>query len=117
MSSPDFPSEILKLNAIINKAGGQTACTDLLPHEIQQIKNAQMNNHVKIKELTQKNDMLYQKIAFFHQMINIMKAFHNQVQRVFNVMQNGFQNLKKQTAKYEENLLQIYSIDLTDVKT
>ena len=49
-------------------------------------------------------------------MINAMRAFHNQVQRVSNIMQNGFQNLKRQTAEYEENLLQIYDIDLTDVK-
>ena len=46
-----------------------------------------------------------------------MKAFHNQIQRAFNVIQNEFQNLKRQTAEYEGNLLQIYNIDLTDVKT
>ena len=39
MSSSGFPSEILDLDAIINKAGGQTTHTDLLPHEVWQIKN------------------------------------------------------------------------------
>ena len=60
ISSSGFLSKISELDAIINKAGGWTICTDLLPHEIWQIKNTQINNHVKIKELTQKNDMLHQ---------------------------------------------------------
>ena len=77
ISSPGFPPEILNLDAIINKAGGQTVCTDLLSHEVQQIKNAQINNHIRIKKLTWENSMLHQKIAFLHWMINIMKAFHN----------------------------------------
>ena len=90
ISSSGFPSEISDLNAIINKAEGWIVYTDLLSHEIWWIKNAQVNNHVRIEKLTWKNDMFCQKIAFLCWMINAMRAFHNQVQRVFNVMQNGF---------------------------
>ena len=117
MSSPGFPPEISDLDAIINKAGGRTARTDLLPHEVRRTKNAQVNNHVRIEELTRENGMLRQEIAFLRRMINAMRAFHNQVQRASNVMQDGFQDLRRQTAEHEGDLLQIYGIDLADVKT
>ena len=61
--------------------------------------------------------MLHREITFLHRTIEAMRAFHNQVQRAFNIMQNGFQDLRKQTAEHEGKFLQIYGIDLADIKT
>ena len=66
--------------------------------------------------MTRENGLLRQEIAFLRRTMEAMRDFHHHIQTAFDIMQTSFQDLGRQTAKYEGDLLQVYGVDLTDVK-